>query len=231
MVQRLSKLRSEVDFELILVNNGSVDDSCSVLEQVISEYGEFVRVVTIEKNLGYGHGILTGLQQARADVLAYSHADIQTPPEDVIKAYNLFRLNISNNAGVLVKGLRVNRRKEEHLFTRYLSVVSALILGYNMDDINGQPKVFSRILLEYLIRAPKDFAFDVYLMYVGQLIGLKLVTFPVDFGRRVHGESNWSSGFVKKYQTILGYLLSILKMGIKHRLFRRIKPVFSSHNL
>jgi glycosyltransferase involved in cell wall biosynthesis len=227
IVQELSKFWPETNFELILVNNGSIDDSAEILRQMVNKYSGFVKSVIIKKNIGYGHGILTGLKEAEAEVLAYSHADMQTPPGDIIKAYKIFKENQSKQGGILVKGLRVNRPEQEQFFTRYLSKVTTVILGYKTADINGQPKVFPRILLKYLVMPPKDFSFDVYVMYISRLIGLKLITFPVDFGNRVYGASNWSTSFIKKYKTIFKYLISILKIGVKHRLFYKIKPVFN----
>lgn len=215
IVDRLSKFQGEVNFELVLVNNGSTDDSEEVLKGVESAHS-FVNMVRIAKNMGYGHGIFTGLKSARADIVAYSHADIQTPPEDVIRAYRLLKGSNRDIEKVMIKGLRVNRRKEEAFLTRSLAKVVEVVLGYKMEDINGQPKMFSRRLLEDFKSPPTDFSFDVYVMYMARLSGLELITFPVDFGLRIHGESKWSTSISKKYKTIAKYLLSIVKIARSH---------------
>ncbi|MDQ2730236.1 MAG: glycosyltransferase family 2 protein, partial [Armatimonadota bacterium] len=81
-----------VDYELILVNNGSTDDTTAVLQTLLPAY-PFARTVTIEQNQGYGHGLMTGLQSAIAPVVAWSHADLQTDPADVFRALHLFQQN------------------------------------------------------------------------------------------------------------------------------------------
>ncbi len=216
ILERLSKFWPDINFELIMVNNGSTDDSALVLEEMKRKYTGFLRIVTIEKNIGYGHGILTGLKAASAEILAYSHADIQTPPEDIIKAYHLLKEKNYNIQKTLIKGMRVNRHKEEVFLTSSLAQVVEMILGYPMEDINGQPKLFSQNLLKNLIAPPTDFSFDVYIMYLAKITGLQLITFPVDFGVRIHGKSKWASNILSKYKTILKYLISILKIAKAH---------------
>jgi len=215
VVERLSRFWPEIHFELILVNNGSTDDTEKVLAKMEKE-NEFLRVVTVIKNVGYGHGIMSGLKDARADVVSYSHADIQTPPEDIIKAYRLFKESGDHSKHVLVKGLRVNRRREEQSLTRGLEKVAGLLLGYKMEDINGQPKLFPREFIKNLTHPPLDFSFDVYVMYKAVQNGFEIMRFPVDFGLRIHGESKWASSPMKKYKTILGYFRNIASISLKN---------------
>lgn len=215
VVERLSKFSREVNFELILINNGSTDNSFSTMNELIKKY-QFLKIVTIDKNIGYGHGIFAGLSSAKADILGYCHADLQTPPEEIIKAYKMIFKNKYDIEKTLIKGLRVNRKKEQLFLTNSLSKIAEIVLGYQMEDINGQPKVFSRKLFDNLKYPPTDFSFDVYLMYVAGLMNLELVTFPVDFGERVYGESKWASSIIKKYKTIMRYLISILKIAKDH---------------
>jgi len=215
IVERLSRFWPEILFELILVNNGSTDDTEKVLATMEKEK-EFLRVVTVIKNVGYGHGIMSGLKEARAEVVAYSHADIQTPPEDIIKAFRLFKESEDHSKHILIKGLRVNRRKEEQSLTRGLEKVAGLLLGYKMDDINGQPKLFPRELIKTLTTPPFDFSFDVYVIYKAVQNGFEIRKFPVDFGLRIHGESKWASSPMKKYKTIFGYFRNIASISLKN---------------
>ena len=217
IIERLRPFWPQENFELILVDNGSTDGSARVLAQAAARpENAFVRVETVARNVGYGHGILAGLRAARAPVLAYSHADIQTPPEDVFKA---FRILIEQGLDVeqtLIKGQRVNRPRASLFLTNGLAKVAEIVLGYELQDINGQPKLFPRSLLDHFRLPPTGFAFDTYLLYIARLRGLALVDFPVDFGARIHGESKWASSILSRYKTILQYLLSILQIALAH---------------
>ena len=217
IIERVRKFWPENNFELILVNNGSTDGSDQVLaEEASKEENVFLRVVTVEKNIGYGHGILTGLKAAKAPILAYSHADIQTPPEDIFKAYRLVQEHKADLEQTLIKGKRINRPKEALFLTQSLAKVAEIFLGRKFDDINGQPKLFSRSLFNRLSHPPTGFAFDLNVMYIARLGGMEIVDFPVDFGVRVHGQSKWASSIFSKYKTILKYLASILQIAIAH---------------
>lgn len=215
IVERISKFWPRINFELIMVNNGSTDDTDRVLKDLTAN-NEFLRTVTVEENIGYGHGIMTGLQEARADILTYSHADNQTPPEDIFRAFNMLKTNGFNPEEVLVKGLRTNRRQDEQSLSSGLEKVSSVFLGYPMRDINGQPKLFHRSLLDSLKGAPTDFSFDLYMMYKALQRGRQIKTFPVDFGLRLHGESKWASSALKKYRTIIGYLGTIVLIALRN---------------
>src|SRR5688572_21333861 len=93
LIERFATLPrvGDADWELVLVDNGSVDETKEVLARELAKPGRsFVRVTSVASpNVGYGHGIVTGLQSARGRYLAWTHADGQTPPADVLKAFDL----------------------------------------------------------------------------------------------------------------------------------------------
>jgi putative flippase GtrA len=217
LIERVRPFWPQEKFELILVNNGSTDDSADIMAAACRKpENAFLRIVTVPQNLGYGYGLLTGLQAAQAPILAYSHADIQTPPEDVFKAFHLLQATALPPERILIKGRRINRDPNALVLTNGLAKIVALVLGHPLEDINGQPKLFARSLLDKLRRPPTGFAFDTYLLYVAALEELSLIEFPVDFGVRLHGESKWASSLLSRYQTIWAYLVSIGQIAWAH---------------
>jgi glycosyltransferase involved in cell wall biosynthesis len=213
LVGRFHKFAKDRDFELILVDNGSTDTTAEVLKKLQNdpEYC-FLRVVTIGKNIGYGHGIHTGLQAARGEILAYSHADAQTPPEDVFRAFELIEGGSVDIHRTIIKGHRPGRDKS-NFFTRWLRIITRLCTGLKIVDINGQPKVFHRSLLETMTNPVKDFAYDTYVLYVASRKGLSVKTIDVKFEKRLHGQSKWASTLIRKSKTIAEYTRSIFMMS------------------
>jgi glycosyltransferase involved in cell wall biosynthesis len=65
--------------EIILVDNGSSDDTPERLAELLPRY-PFARGFRVLANKGYGDGIMQGLRAARGTFLAWSHADLQCPP-------------------------------------------------------------------------------------------------------------------------------------------------------
>ena len=191
------------DWELVLVDNGSTDDSAEVLAAELAKPGrDFARVVTVPSpNVGYGHGILTGLRAARGTLLAWTHADGQTPPADVFRAFDLLA-GVPDPQRTFVKGRRRNRPLGDTLFTAGMQAAALGLLGRNLPDINGQPKAFSRKLLELATDPPTDLSLDLYFFYVATRHGFAVRTLDVRFGDREHGESKWAFDWRSKARNV-----------------------------
>src|SRR5258707_112984 len=100
--------REDECVEVILVDNGSTDDTPSVLARLLSD-SPGCRSVRVNVNQGYGFGILSGLRAAEGDVLAWTHADMQTDPMDVLAALALFREAAAAGENLMIKGRRRGR--------------------------------------------------------------------------------------------------------------------------
>lgn len=194
LFQRLDLLlEKDASIEIVLVNNGSTDGSDVVFEEEIKKRdGKNIRVCHVEKNIGYGFGILSGLRASKGDVLAVTHADQQTDPMDVLKAYQIY--SKANDDTVLVKGYRKNRKASEAIFSFGMGVLASLVLGCRLTEINAQPKLFSKKFFnQYQDKAPYDFSLDLYFLYQAKKNG-NILDFPVFFSKRIAGEAKGGSG-------------------------------------
>ncbi len=201
ILDRFAEAGAGVDFELVLVDNGSTDDSAEVMGRLAPQY-PFTRVVAVATNQGYGHGVFTGLQAARAPVLAWSHADLQTDPADVFRGYTLFR-EVPDTDPVLIKGHREGREFSARVVSWGMQAIATMLFRTILTEINAQPKVFSAALLQHVTQPPADFNFDVYVLVTAKRRGWRIGTFPVEFPPRRHGQSNWSATWRSKISTIM----------------------------
>ena len=201
------------DIEIILVNNGSIDDSQMVLESELRCLDRrFFKVVDVSVNQGYGHGILSGLNEADGNILAWTHADMQTDPLDVVKALDLYEENQCDK--IIVKGKRKKRKMLEGFFTFGMQIVVFLILGRYLDDINAQPKLFSKDFYKRYIKkaAPKDFSLDLYMVYQAKVNRYKILEVPVCFRDRIYGEAKGGGSFrtrIKLIKKTLQYVVAL----------------------
>ena len=119
------------DIQVVLVDNGSKDETAAVLGQKLKELGHAYqscfKPVFVKHNQGYGYGILQGLANADGDVLSWTHADMQTDPLDVITAYQ--RLVETTDTNVIVKGKRRNRPLLDEFFTWGMQVYAFVFFG------------------------------------------------------------------------------------------------------
>ena len=212
LLTRLDSAFRDADIEVILVDNGSNDNTQDLMSLLLPKY-PFIKGCTVKVNCGYGYGILCGLSVATGSTLGWTHADLQTDPADVLTAYNL--LLPFNGESVIVKGSRHRRGFIKHLLTLGMQCLASAILGVKLSDINAQPKVFSRGLYDEYFRnnAPKDFSLDLFLLYLGSLRGVKLLTIPVYFNERLKGEAKGGgANLVTRLKLIYATFLYIFKL-------------------
>ena len=198
LLERCKVLTARPDIEVILVDNGSTDDSYHVLLTLLPSYAG-CRVVRVEKNQGYGFGILSGLRAANGEILGWTHADMQTDPQDALIGLSAFD---KYGTAIFVKGHRYGRPLADVAFTVGMSVFETLLLARPMWDINAQPTMFSRTFFESWNTPPNDFSLDLYAYYIAQVKGLKVYRFPVEFGQRAHGVSHWNVNWSAKWKFI-----------------------------
>lgn len=204
-------------FELIVVNNASTDTSQEVLEGFLAQKQyEFLRVLN-EPIPGYGQAIMTGLRKASGELLAWTHADLQTDPADVLRGAEMLE-QASEPDRVIVKGKRIHRPFGAWTFTFGMSVISSLVLHGCYFDINAQPKIFSRnFFLRVMKDPPEDFSLDLYLLAAAKQKKCRILTFPVIFAKRRHGTSTWNFSFSSRWKTITRTLKYIFQLRKKLR--------------
>ena len=185
--------------EIILVNNGSTDNSRTILTERGLPKGN-LKIVDLDLNRGYGHGILTGLREAKGDVIGWTHADLQTDPLDFCKGIEM----LTNNDGpFLVKGNRTGRPLSDQLFTLGMSVLETLLLKTTLRDINAQPTIFDKkSMWTWIDDAPSDFSLDLYAYYKMKELNCDVIRFPVVFAKRTHGHSHWNVDWKSKWKFI-----------------------------
>lgn len=186
LIARLREVLVSDDIEAILVDNGSTDDSPVVLAALLGNTNR-IRSVRVERNQGYGFGILTGLRAARGRILGWTHADMQTDPADALKA-----LALCEGHARFVKGRRLGRPMGDVVFTVGMSAFETLLLRQPLWDINAQPTLMPRAFFETWTDPPHDFSIDLYAYYGARATGLPVARFPVHFGARAHGTSKWN---------------------------------------
>lgn len=198
LLERCTSLSNHPNIEVILVDNGSTDNSSEVLTNLLPGYPN-CRSVHVSVNQGYGFGILSGLKAATGDLLAWTHADMQTDPEDVLRGLALFEKQGQN---IYVKGQRIKRPLTDVFFTFGMSLFETLLLRRRLWDINAQPNMFPRSFYDTWSNPPHDFSLDLYVYFMARQQGLPVYRFPVEFSDRAHGISHWNVNWAAKIKFI-----------------------------
>jgi glycosyltransferase involved in cell wall biosynthesis len=201
LIARCSEVfAAEPACEIVLVDNGSTDDSADVLARELANKTG-IRSVRVPVNRGYGHGILEGLRSSGSEILGWTHADLQTDPMDAVRGLAMFRNERDPNR-LFVKGSRYGRPVADVVFTFGMSFFETLWMGRAMRDINAQPTLFPRTFLESWRDPPEDFALDLFAYAEAKSSGMKVRRFPVLFAPRQHGVSHWNVDWKAKAKFI-----------------------------
>jgi glycosyltransferase involved in cell wall biosynthesis len=160
---------------------------------------KFARIITVPVNQGYGYGILAGLRAARGEFIGWTHADSQYDPRIVLDGFDRLA-SAPKAARSFLQGRRVGRNAFDAFFTAGMTVLATAMLGTVVRDINAQPKLFPRAFFATMTRPPHDFSLDLYALYLARSQGYEIITLPVIFGQRVHGEAKGGGSLRLKWK-------------------------------
>lgn len=197
----INKLASE-NIEIVIVNNGSTDNSETLIKQHDLYLKKKIILLTIEKNVGYGDGINKGINYSKGEIICWFHADLQFDPLDVIKIYNKYKIDLYNQK-IIVKGKRVNRSLFDTLFTFGMSLFTLLLFGKKINDINAQPKMFNKNFLKLVENPPIDFSYDIYFLLIAKKNNIKINEYPVEWYDRNAGVAKGGGSFKLKIKLTL----------------------------
>lgn len=204
---------SNKNLQIIIVDNGSTDNSSKALKTLSQKIPiKNLKIVSVKDNLGYGDGIIKGLNQADGTFLGWTHADLQTDINDIITGFNLIK---GSSEKTIIKGKRTNRGIFDNIFTILMSIICTIILKKSFSDINAQPKIFRQsFYLKIKEEAPTDFSLDLYLLFMAKKLKYDIIDFPVFFNKRLHGEAKGGGSIKTKLKLSIrtfSYILDIYR--------------------
>ncbi|MDI6721161.1 MAG: glycosyltransferase family 2 protein [Candidatus Aenigmarchaeota archaeon] len=200
--------KNKIDYEIIAVNNGSFDKTPMILDSLKSRR---IRVVVVEKNIGFGYGIIKGLEKSRGIYVGYMWGDNQIPSSALV---NVFRKLVDEDLDIC----KIKRTARNYSFFRKLESVAynrlflRMFFGKISYDINGSPKIMKRSIYERLHLKSYDWFIDTELMVKVRYLGARLGEVGVVYSKRNKGKSK-----VKFYVMIefIKNLLKLRRQGLK----------------
>ncbi|MCH8332083.1 MAG: glycosyltransferase family 2 protein, partial [Bacteroidetes bacterium] len=149
----LENLRaSGLDWELIVVNDGSLDDSKQIVEEVLNNEDR-AKVISYNRNEGRGHALKTGINAASGDIIVTTEIDLSWGNDIVEKIVKKFEdepeldmvIASPNLPGGGYKNVpfkrvfvsRLGNRILRNLFTKRITMNTGMTRGYRSDVIQG----------------------------------------------------------------------------------------------
>src|SRR5688500_11771550 len=174
---------------LVAVDNGSRDRAGAIIQELV-EQGRPVARVTVEKNQGYGFGILSGIPSATAPWIGFIPADSQVDAHETV---HLFEEALACEEPVLAKARR--RFRMDGLTRKVVSVTfnvlfRALWPRIQSFDINGLPKIMPREVVRRMGLSSRDWFLDPEIMIKSYYLGVRCIEYSVFARMRSRGLSH-----------------------------------------
>lgn len=201
--------------EIIVVDDGSGDESAAVVERFAEQHPE-VQLVRHEANRGKGAAVRTGIARARGEYTIIQDADLEYDPADIAKL-----LAVAEEQGArVVYGSRIlggKARSSQRYYWggRLVSLATSLLYGQRITDEPTCYKLFKTPLLKSLPLREDGFGFCAEATAMVCRLGERIVEVPISYQPRSMAEGKkirWTDG------------LRAIWLLLKHR-FRRVRLV------
>jgi len=200
------------DFEIILVEDGSPDQSWEKIEQLAHKFS-FVKGIKLSRNFGQHYAISAGLDHTTSDWVVVMDCDLQDRPEEIPALYSEA---LKGYDAVFAK--RIHRK--DHFFKKICSKIFSRILSYltdaRFDESIANFGIYSRKLINAVCSMRESIRiFPVMVWWVG----FKTSQVNVNHGKRTCGKSNYSFKLAAKLalNVILAYsdkpIILLIKSG------------------
>jgi len=187
LVEQTAKIFGSTSFEIVLVNDGSEDDSERVCVKLAEKFPQNVTFVHLSRNFGEHSAVLAGFTQARGRYVAVLDDDSQNPPEEVVRMLDeLKRKNYD-----VVYGHYIEKKHSwfRNLGSRFNDRIATLMLHKPKDLYLSSFKVMNRFLVNEIIKYRGPYPYTDGLIYrvtrnIGQI--------PVEHRASQSGQSRYT---------------------------------------
>jgi undecaprenyl-phosphate 4-deoxy-4-formamido-L-arabinose transferase len=179
-------------YELILVDDGSADDSWKVIGELAAGHG-WIRGIALMRNYGQHNALLCGIRAARYSVTVTMDDDLQNPPEEIPKLLHELESGVDVVYGTPAR--------EKHTLWRVVaSTLTKLVLKKSM-GVETASSVSAFRVFRTAVRGA-------FAGYGGPFVSIDVLltwgstrfsAIPVEHARREHGRSNYNFGMLVKH--------------------------------
>ncbi|MCD7867807.1 MAG: glycosyltransferase family 2 protein [Clostridiales bacterium] len=175
------------DFELILVDDNSKDDSFSVMKALRKEDPR-VKIIQMARNFGQHPALLCGFSYAKGDFIITMDDDLQHPPEEIPRLINTIKQR--DDVDVIIA--KYENRKHgliRRIGTRLSVYATSKMLGKDPDLEITSFRLMRRFIVEAILQT------NTHAPQIGNLLVLtsgRIINVPVRHDARAYGKSGYS---------------------------------------
>ncbi len=195
------------DFEVIVVNDGSADDTGAVLEALVRKHGPRLRIVTHAVNRGYGGALRSGFAAATKELVFYTDGDGQYDVGELPKLLDRLNANVG-----LVNGFKLERNDPQHriFIGNAYNRFARLLFRIRIRDIDCDFRLIRRSLIESIHLTSTSGTICVELVRKLEISGCGVAEVGVHHYARMHGSSQFF-----RIKSLLSTFSQLVKLWFK----------------
>jgi len=200
-------VNSDYRFEIIIVENGSVDHTYDKLANINKDDGRF-KVVRLSRNFGCDGGIAAGLSYARGDAAVIMNADLQDPPELITEFIKKWEDGYEIVYGIIRKreGVSFTRTVMSSMFYKIINRLTNNTIPENVSDF----RLVDRKVYEVVKKMDEK---NKFLRGMIAWTGFKNTGIPFERPARFAGKSK--GAFIPTFQVALNGIFSFSYFPLK----------------
>jgi len=167
-------------YELIVVNDGSRDDTLRILQQEQAS-NPSLRVISYDKNMGKGHAVRKGILESKGDLVVFTDGDLDISPTIILDYIHQLK-----NSTLVVGSKRhplsqVTAPRIRKLLSRAFNLVVRIFTGIKIRDTQAGLKAGNGNALREIFKLMlvKRYAFDVELLTIASLLKTDIKEMPI----------------------------------------------------
>ena len=186
-----SVLRGVCSFEILIVDDGSIDHT-SYLVQEYAKMDRRIRLISHQKNMGYGSAVSTGLRNAMGEFVFFSDSDGQFDFQELPHFLSLIQYSD------IVVGYRLTRRDPFHRkLNSYLwTKLNNRYFRLGIRDLNCAFKLFRRSFVQSLKLDVQGASINAVILTQARSQGLRIIQSPVSHYPRIGGTQTGANPIV-----------------------------------
>jgi len=181
---------ARLELEIIIVDDGSRDDSVAIAQTLSDEHGE-VRLVRQDENMGKGAALRTGFAQARGDYVAVQDADLEYEPQDLKRLLEPLRSGVADvvfGSRFLSHGAHRVLYFWHSLGNAFLTQVSNIFTDLNLTDMETCYKVFRREVIQSITIEENRFGVEPEVVAKVAHMRLRIYEMGISYHGRTYAE-------------------------------------------
>jgi glycosyltransferase involved in cell wall biosynthesis len=176
------------DYEVIVINDGSRDDTAKILDELARIYPQHVRIVHHERNRGYGGALRSGFATASKDLVFYTDGDAQYDPAEMTVLWEKMTDEVD-----WVNGWKISRSDPLHriIIGRIYHHMVKVLFGLKVRDVDCDFRLMRRSMFDQVQLESTTGTITFEMVKKIQDAGYTIVEVPVHHWYRQYGQSQF----------------------------------------